>query len=70
MVFPTLAFLLFYLVVWPLSWGAVLLGRHNQHKLVIIGASYFFYAFWNWKLAFLLFTSVLLNWGTGRLIER
>ena len=70
MVFPTLAFLLFYLVVWPLSWGAVLLGRHNLHKLVIIGASYFFYAFWNWKLAFLLFTSVLLNWGTGRLIER
>ena len=70
MVFPTLAFLLFYLVVWPLSWGAVLLGRHTLHKLVIIGASYFFYAFWNWRLAFLLFASVLLNWGTGRLIER
>ena len=69
MVFPTLSFLLFYLVVWPLSWGAVILGRHTLHKLVIIAASYFFYAFWNWKLAFLLFASVLLNWGTGRLIE-
>ena len=69
MVFPTLSFLLFYLVVWPLSWGAVLLGHHTMHKLVIIAASYFFYAFWNWKLAFLLFASVLLNWGTARLIE-
>ena len=70
MVFPTLAFLLFYLVVWPASWGAVLIGRHGLHKLVIIAASYFFYAFWNWKLAFLLLASVLLNWGTGRLIEQ
>lgn len=70
MVFPTLSFLLFYLVVWPLSWGAVVLGQHTLHKLVIIGASYFFYAFWNWRLAFLLFASVLLNWGAGRLIER
>ena len=69
MVFPTLSFVLFYIVVWPLSWAAVLLGRHTLHKLVIIGASYFFYAFWNWQLAFLLFSRVLLNWGTGRLID-
>ncbi|MEZ5852491.1 MAG: MBOAT family O-acyltransferase [Hyphomicrobiaceae bacterium] len=70
MVFPTLTFLLFYLVVWPLSWGLVLIGRHTLHKLAIIAASYYFYAYWSWRLAFLLLGSVVLNWGIGRLIER
>ena len=37
-------------------------------RLAIIAASYFFYAFWSWKLAFLLLGSVLLNWGVGRLL--
>ncbi len=68
MVFPTLSFLIFYVVVWPTSWLAVALRRHTLHKLVIIAASYVFYAFWSWRLAFLLFASVVLNWGTGRLI--
>lgn len=70
MVFPTLSFLIFYLIVWPLAWGAVRLGRHSLHKLVIIVASYVFYSVWNWRLSFLLLASVLLNWGTGRLIDR
>ena len=69
MVFPTLAFLIFYLVVWPLSWGAVALRRHALHKLIIIAASYVFYAVWSWRFAFLLLASVLLNWGAGRLID-
>jgi alginate O-acetyltransferase complex protein AlgI len=68
MVFPTLNFLLFYLVLWPIAWALVCAGRHNLHKLAIIAASYFFYAFWSWKLAFLLLGSVLLNWGIGQLI--
>ncbi len=68
MIFPTLNFLLFYMVVWPTAWGLVLAGRHNLHKLAIIAASYFFYAFWSWKLMLLLLGSVLLNWATGRLI--
>ena len=68
MIFPTLNFLLFYMVVWPAAWALVLAGRHSLHKLAIIAASYFFYAFWSWKLMFLLLASVLLNWGTGRLI--
>jgi hypothetical protein len=54
MVFPTLNFLLFYMALWPTAWALVRAGRHNLHKLAIIGASYFFYAFWSWKLAFLL----------------
>jgi len=68
MVFPTLNFLLFYLALWPIAWALVRAGRHALHKVAIIAASYVFYAFWSWKLAFLLLGSVLLNWGTGRLI--
>ena len=68
MIFPTLNFLLFYMLVWPTAWALVLAGRHNLHKLAIIAASYFFYAFWSWKLMLLLLASVLLNWATGRVI--
>jgi D-alanyl-lipoteichoic acid acyltransferase DltB (MBOAT superfamily) len=70
MIFPTLNFLLFYLVVWPASWGLALLRQHLLHKLLIIAASYFFYAFWSWKLMFLLLGSVVLNFAAGRLIDR
>lgn len=68
MVFPTLNFLIFYMLVWPLAWAMVRADRHTLHKLVIIAASYVFYAFWSWRLAFLLFGSVLLNWGIGWLL--
>lgn len=68
MVFPTLGFLIFYAIVWPLSWLAVAWRQHTLHKLVIIAASYVFYSIWNWRLSFLLLASVLLNWATGRVI--
>ena len=54
MIFPTLDFLLFFLVVWVVSWGLVAAGRHQLHKVAIIAASYFFYACWSWRLTFLL----------------
>ncbi len=69
MVFPTLSFLVFYVVVWPLSWAAVALRWHRVHKLVIILASYVFYSSWNTKIMVVLLASVLLNWLAGRLID-
>jgi D-alanyl-lipoteichoic acid acyltransferase DltB (MBOAT superfamily) len=69
MVFPTLSFLIFYLVVWPLSWLAAALRWHRVHKLVIILASYVFYSSWNTRIMVVLLASVLLNWFAGRLIE-
>ena len=68
MIFPTFNFLIFYVALWPAAWALVYLGRHNLHKVVIIVASYYFYAFWNWKLAFLLLASVVLNWAFGHAI--
>lgn len=69
MIFPTLDFLLFFLVVWVVAWALVAFDQHSLHKLAIIGASYFFYACWSWKLTFLLMFNALLNWAVGRGIE-
>ena len=68
MVFPTLSFLVFYLVTWPLAWATACLKKHALHKFVIIAASYVFYASWNYKLASVLLTSVVFNWFIGRWI--
>src|SRR5471032_709962 len=68
MVFPTLSFLVFYLVTWPLAWATACLKKHALHKFVIIVASYVFYASWNYKLASVLLTSVVFNWFIGRWI--
>jgi D-alanyl-lipoteichoic acid acyltransferase DltB (MBOAT superfamily) len=68
MVFPTLSFLVFYLITWPLSWAMVLLRRHALHKIVIVLASYVFYISWNTRLAALLLGSVVFNWAMGRAI--
>lgn len=70
MVFPTLSFLVFYLVTWPLSWAAVRADRHTLHKLVLVAASLVFYSSWNTRLAAVLVASVLFNWAMGHLIHR
>ena len=69
MVFPTLSFLVFYLITWPISWALVWLRQHTLHKLAIILASYVFYSSWSTRLAGVLLASVLFNWAAGRLIQ-
>jgi alginate O-acetyltransferase complex protein AlgI len=66
MLFPTLDFLLFFLVVVLAAW--LLQNRFEARKLFLVGASYFFYAQWNWRFCFLLFGSSVLSYGAGRLI--
>lgn len=68
MVFPTLSFLLFYLIVWPLSWAAVLAKRHRLHKLVLIAASLVFYSCWDTKLMAVLVISIIFNWAAGHVV--
>jgi len=52
MLFPTLDFLLFFVAVLAL---AVPLARaHTLRKLMLVGASYVFYAQWNWHYCLLL----------------
>lgn len=59
MLFPTAEFAIFFAVVLLLGWG---LNRHRTAwKVVMLLASYYFYAFWNWKLLPLIVGSTLLN---------
>jgi alginate O-acetyltransferase complex protein AlgI len=52
MLFPTLNFLLFFLIVLALAWALV--ERDQWRKLVLTVASYVFYGFWDWRFTFLL----------------
>lgn len=68
MLFPTLDFALFFMVVFAVSWE---LRRHFEvRKLVLLAASYFFYGYWDWRFIALLLVSSLLNFGAGYLLQR
>ena len=68
MLFPTLAFGVFFLFVYFTSWS---LDRENgRRKLFLLLASWFFYAQWDWRFVGLLIGSAVLNWGVAALIAR
>ncbi len=67
MLFPTLDFALFFMVVFVISWE---LRRHFEaRKLVLLAASYFFYGYWDWRFTGLLLASSLLNYYAGNLLQ-
>ena len=66
MLFPTLNFGLFFLVVFFGSWS--LYRKPELRKFFLLLASYFFYGFWDWRFVSLLFISSLLNFLAGRFI--
>ena len=66
MLFPTLDFALFFLVVFAVAWE---LRNHNEsRKVFLLGASYFFYGYWDWRFTMLLAASSLINYTAGRLV--
>ncbi|WP_439816834.1 MBOAT family O-acyltransferase [Zavarzinia sp. CC-PAN008] len=68
MLFPTLDFALFFVVVFALVWAT---GRHNEaRKAILVVASYVFYMQWDWRFAGLLAGSSVMNWAAGLLIAR
>jgi len=68
MLFPTLDFLLFFLVVAAAM--ALLDRRFTAKKAMLVGASYFFYAQWDWRFCFLLATSTAISYAAGLLLGR
>lgn len=68
MLFPTLDFGLFFLVVFALAWGVR--GSPTGRKAVLIVASYIFYGYWDWRFCFLLAFSSLANYTAGLWIDR
>ena len=59
MLFPTVTFAVFFMVVLPVSWA---LMRHQRlWRGWILLASYVFYAWWDWRFVFLLAASTVVN---------
>ena len=59
MLFPTVTFAIFFMVVLPVSW--LLMPRRRRWKLFMIAASYYFYGYWNWRFCFLIAASTIGN---------
>jgi len=66
MLFPTTHFLLFFLGVAGVV--AALEQRFTAKKAVLVIASYYFYAQWDWRFCFLLGFSTALSYLAGRII--
>ena len=59
MLFPTITFAIFFMVVLPTSW--ILMHKRLQWQLFMLAASYFFYGYYDWRFIFLLAGSTLVN---------
>jgi alginate O-acetyltransferase complex protein AlgI len=68
MLFPTITFAVFFLVVWPVSW--LLMQRPRAWRPFIVVASYVFYGWWNWHFVFLLAGSTIGNQAFALALHR
>jgi len=59
MLFPTITFAVFFVVVFLGNWFLMPFPRH--WRWFMLAASYFFYGFWNWRFVGLLIVSSLAN---------
>ena len=67
MLFPELRFLVFFLVVLGVHWA--LRGARGR-KLWLLGASYLFYAAWDWRFLGLILASTVVDFVVGRALDR
>ena len=64
MLFNSLSFAIFLPIVFFLYWFATK-GNLKLQNILLLIASYFFYACWDWRFLFLLIFSTLLDYSTG-----
>lgn len=69
MIFNSFSFLYFFPAVFILYWFFTQKYRKAQNILLLV-ASYYFYACWNYKFLFLLIFSTLLDYYTGLQMEK
>jgi D-alanyl-lipoteichoic acid acyltransferase DltB (MBOAT superfamily) len=68
LLFPTIDFAIFFGIVFVLNWLLAPFPRY--WKLFVLGASYLFYAWWDWHFVFLLAASTLATTLGGILVHR
>ncbi len=66
MLFPTVDYGLFFLVVFTGAWA--LRRFHSAHKLLLLLASYFFYGYWDWRFVPLLAGISFIGWLSAALM--
>lgn len=66
MLFPTLTFGVFFVLVLSFTWA--LDGENRRRKFLLLAASYIFYGWWDWRFCALLAFSSIANWVFGRII--
>ncbi len=66
MLFPTLGFGIFFLVIFAAAWE--LRAWPETRKAFLIAVSYVFYGCWDWRFTALLAASSLINYAAGRLL--
>ena len=69
MFFNSLHFAVFLPIIFILYWFVFNKNKSWQNSLLII-ASYYFYACWDWRFLFLLVFSTLLDYFSGIQIEK
>jgi D-alanyl-lipoteichoic acid acyltransferase DltB (MBOAT superfamily) len=67
MLFPTIDFAVFFVVVFVGSW--LLRPRQTAWRLWILAASIYFYGYWSWRLVPLLLGTVVVNWAFGMAVH-
>ena len=66
MLFNEPIFFIFFALVFSVYW----LVRHNgSRKTWLLAASYTFYAAWDWRFLFLIFTSTLIDYAVGLILR-
>ena len=68
MLFPTIDFAIFFAVVYTASW--LLNPYPGPWKLFMVAASYFFYAWADWRFVFLLMASTAIAWTGASVLDR
>ena len=68
MLFPTFQFFFFFAIVFLLYWYVFRL--EGQRKLLLLFASYLFYASWNVRFCLLLFTVTIINYLFGLILSK
>ena len=66
MLFNSLTYAIFLLIVFTIYW--LILKNYKWQNMFLLLASYFFYAWWDWRFLGLLFGMSLISWLAGRKI--
>lgn len=68
MLFNSLDFAVFLPIVFMVYWF-LLRNRLNYQNIFLVGASYLFYGWWDWRFLFLILISTLIDFQVGKRLE-